>query len=226
MRPFYFGGQKNDKETLIFTGIVQAMGVVISCDQVAGVVNLVVDVGHLSSGVETGASIAINGVCLTVVSVENGIVEFQMVSETTSLSNLGRLSAGSQVNVERSYRVGDEVGGHVLSGHVACTAEVVKVVRTIGHQLIYMAVAEQWMAYLFDKGFVALNGTSLTIAEIDREKRTIAVSLIPETLERTIFRSVAVGDAINLEIDSRTQAVVETVREVLADKAFITSLSK
>ena len=226
MRPFYFGGQKNDKETLIFTGIVQAMGVVISCDQVSGVVNLVVDVGHLSSGVETGASIAINGVCLTVVSVENGIVEFQMISETTSLSNLGRLSAGSQVNVERSYRVGDEVGGHVLSGHISCTAEVVKVIRTIGHQLIHMAVAEQWMAYLFDKGFVALNGTSLTIAEIDREKRTIAVSLIPETLERTIFRSVAVGDAINLEIDSRTQAVVETVREVLADKAFIMSLSK
>lgn len=202
------------------------MGAVVSSYQDSGVINLVVDVGNLSDGVETGASIAINGVCLTAVSVENRNVEFQMVSETTSLSNLGRLSEGNRVNVERSYRVGDEVGGHVLSGHIVCTAEVIEVVRSTGHELVHMAVAQQWMAYLFDKGFVALNGASLTIAAIDREKSTIAVSLIPETLQRTTFGSVAVGDNINLEIDSRTQAVVETVREVLADKTFITSLLK
>lgn len=202
------------------------MGVVVSSYQDSGVINLVVDVGNLSDGVETGASIAINGVCLTAVSVENRNVEFQMVSETTSLSNLGRLSEGNRVNVERSYRVGDEVGGHVLSGHIVCTAEIIEVVRSTGHQLVHMAVPQQWLAYLFDKGFVALNGASLTIAAIDREKSTIAVSLIPETLQRTTFGSVAVGDNINLEIDSRTQAVVETVREVLADKTFITSLLK
>ena len=98
--------------------------------------------------------------------------------------------------------------------------------RSTGHELVHMAVAQQWMAYLFDKGIVALNGASLTIAAIDREKSTIAVSLIPETLQRTTFGSVAVGDNINLELDSRTQAVVETVREVLADKTFITSLLK
>ena len=202
------------------------MGVVVSSYQDSGVINLVVDVGNLSDGVETGASIAINGVCLTAVSVENRNVEFQMVSETTSLSNLGRLSEGNRVNVERSYRVGDEVGGHVLSGHIVCAAGVIEVERSTGHQLVHMAVPQQWLAYLFDKGFVALNGASLTIAAIDREKSTIAVSLIPETLQRTTFGSVAVGDNINLEIDSRTQAVVETVREVLADKTFITSLLK
>ena len=175
---------------------------------------------------ELGASIAINGVCLTVVSEKSGKVEFELVRETRSLTNLGELTIGSLVNVERSYRVGDEVGGHVLSGHIACMVEVVDVDRTTGHVLIQLQVAEPWMAYLFDKGFVALNGTSLTIAAIDREKSSISVSLIPETLERTTFGSITVGHKVNLEIDSRTQAVVDTVRDALRDKTFLASIAQ
>jgi riboflavin synthase len=132
---------------------------------------------------------------------------------------LGGLVAGTTVNVERSFRFGDEVGGHILSGHVAGVAVVTHIKSDDGHRLVTMAVPREWMAYLMLKGFVALDGASLTIAEVDRSAGTIAVSLIPETLARTTFSRVEVGDRINLEVDSQTQAIVDTVRAVLQDES-------
>lgn len=134
--------------------------------------------------------------------------------ETT---NLGKLKGGSRVNVERSLRVGDEVGGHLLSGHVAATVPVVEDLVEPGYRRLTVQVPAFWMRYLGLKGFVALNGASLTVAALDREARTISVSLIPETLARTTFGEIRTGDGLNLEVDPQTQAIVDTVRSMLPD---------
>ena len=127
------------------------------------------------------------------------------------------MEAGSRVNVERSLRFGDEVGGHILSGHVAATVPVVEDRSEPGYRRLTVQVPDFWMRYLGLKGFVALNGASLTVAELDREASTISVSLIPETLARTTFGDVRTGDRLNLEVDAQTQAVVDTVRSMLPE---------
>ena len=205
---------------MVFTGIVQGVCPVVSCETQTGVTRLGVDLGELANGLETGASVAVNGVCVTVTEIEAPLVGFDLIKETVELSNLGDLAKGTAVNVERSLRVGDEIGGHMLSGHIAGVTVVTDVTADDGHRLVTMTVPTEWMAYLMLKGFVALNGASLTIAEIDRAAATIAVSLIPETLARTTFSRVEVGDRINLEVDSQTQAIVDTVRTALQDESW------
>ena len=205
----------------MFTGIVQGVCPVVSCETHAGIARVAVDLDDLARGLELGASIAINGACVTVTEIDGSLVGFDLIKETIELSNLGELAAGTTVNVERSFRVGDEVGGHILSGHVAGVAVVTQIKSDDGHRLVTMAIQREWMAYLMLKGFVALDGASLTIAEIDRAAATIAVSLIPETLARTTFGRLEVGDRINLEVDSQTQAIVDTVREVLKDESLL-----
>ena len=140
-----------------------------------------------------------------------------MIRETLETTNLADLRPESVVNVERSVSVGDEVGGHLLSGHVAATVPVVDVCAEVGYRRLTVEIPAVWLRYLSLKGFVALNGASLTIADLDRQKSTIAVSLIPETLARTTFGDTTTGDHLNLEIDPQTQAVVDTVRSMLPE---------
>lgn len=205
----------------MFTGIVQGVGRVVAVQagpagpESAGASVLDVAIGELANGLKLGASVAVNGTCLTATAVTGDSVRFDLVQETREQTNLGELGVGDSVNVERSFRVGDEVGGHLLSGHICSTAKVADVTAEEGHRLLTVAVQEQWMSYLMPKGFVSLNGASLTIQALDRRERTFTVSLIPETLARTTFDSVTTGDRLNLEVDGQTQAVVETVRAML-----------
>lgn len=205
----------------MFTGIVQGHCPVVDVAENGGVRTLTVALGALADGLETGASVALNGTCVTATTLSAGSARFDLVRETLTLTNLGVLRRGDRVNVERSFRVGDEVGGHILSGHVACAVPVSAVRKSEGHRLVSVTVGEPWLRYLMPKGFIALDGASLTIAELDRASGTATVSLIPETLARTGLGEVTVGDRLNLEVDSRTQAVVDTVREVLRDSAWV-----
>ena len=182
-----------------------------------GLVVLRVDLADHAENLEPGASVAINGVCLTATTVRAGHASFDLIAETRKATNLGGLRAGDTVNMERSLRVGDEVGGHVLSGHVATTCEITTVDVDDHHCLVSAIVPVPWMPYLMPKGFVALNGVSLTIARLDRAQGTMGVSLIPETLARTTFAKVAIGDVLNLEVDAQTQAAVDAVRALLPE---------
>ena len=182
---------------------------------------LSVELDRLAEGLRPGASVALNGVCATVVSACRTVATFELVEETTSLTNLGEVSAGHRVNVERSYKVGDEVGGHVLSGHIACTVPVTRIETAEGRASISVSVPRTWCNYMTIKGFIALDGASLTIAELDRDAGRATVKLIPETLVRAGFGDRVVGDRLNLEVDFRTQAVVDTVRELLRDKTLL-----
>lgn len=198
----------------MFTGIVQGVCSVVAAE-VGDATRLRIDLGELADGLRPGASVAVNGVCLTAVAIDAGVVAFDVIAETRHATNLGALERGSAVNVERSFRVGDEVGGHILSGHIAATAAVRDVTTASGNTVVKATVPRPWTRYLMAKGFVALNGASLTIQALDREAATMSVALIPETLARTTFGRVAVGDQLNLEVDAQTQAVVDTVAALL-----------
>lgn len=203
----------------MFTGIVQGLCEVGAVEDEAGLRRLELRLGDdLTEGLETGASVAVNGVCLTVTGVDGGSARFDVIRETLDLTNLGDLSPGQRANVERSFRVGDEVGGHILSGHVSGVAEVVRIEEATNERNLYFRVPPELMKYLSYKGFVSLDGASLTIAHADADACEIGVCLIPETIRRTTLGTVAPGDRVNLEVDPQTQAIVETVERVLAER--------
>ena len=199
----------------MFTGIVQGRGevVALSGDEL---VRLVVRVPSVE-GLTRGASIAINGVCLTAVEWQDHDVSFDVIGETLRVTNLGALKPGDAVNVERAARYGDEIGGHLLSGHVHAMARVVRLEEQGENLAVTLQVDPELGRYLMPKGYVALDGCSLTLGpQIDNGQ--FQVFLIPETREVTVIESRTIGDTINLEIDTQTQAIVDTVERVLASR--------
>tara|TARA_E500000178_G_scaffold340137_1_gene382496 strand:+ start:540 stop:1151 length:612 start_codon:yes stop_codon:yes gene_type:complete len=202
----------------MFTGIVQGLGEVTQIQDHGGIRRLQVRLPTgRDQGLETGASVAINGVCLTVVGWDQHGVEFDVIDETLRLTNLGDLKVGHVVNVERAACFGDEIGGHVLSGHIHGRAQVTEVVETDANLAVWWAVPEALKKYLLPKGYVALNGCSLTVGDTEQDGQ-LSIHLIPETRELTTFGRVTVGDSLNLEIDSQTQAIVDTVERVLEQR--------
>jgi len=165
---------------------------------------------------KTGASIAVNGTCLTIVEWADRQVVFDVMMETLRLTNLNTLCIGKQVNVERAARFGDEIGGHLLSGHIYDQAEIIAIDQPENNRIITLKTALQWTPYILSKGFIALDGASLTINEVHNNH--FKVYLIPETCRVTTLGSKKVGDKVNMEIDSQTQAVVETVHRVLKSR--------
>ena len=202
----------------MFTGIVQGLGEVTQIQDHAGIRRLQVRLPTgRDQGLETGASVAINGVCLTVVGWDQHGVAFDVIDETLRLTNLGDLKVGHVVNVERAARFGDEIGGHVLSGHIHGRAQVTEVVETDANLAVWWAVPDALKKYVLPKGYVSLNGCSLTVGDTERDGQ-LSIHLIPETRELTTFGRVTVGDSLNLEIDSQTQAIVDTVERVLEQR--------
>ena len=202
----------------MFTGIVQDLLEVHEIDHGADLSRLVLKMGALGEGLQLGASVAVNGTCLTVTRHDADVTYFDIIKETTNTTNLGQLVSSSKVNVERSFKVGDEVGGHVVSGHVSTTAELVELHHQGNDRVLTFKVEPKWQNYIFHKGYVALDGASLTVSSVDRVASAFSVSLIPETIERTTLGMLDVGRFVNVEIDSQTQAVVDTVERVLAER--------
>ena len=167
-----------------------------------------------TDGLEKGASVSVAGVCLTVSSIDGGSVSFDVMPETLARTTLGTAKEGEEANIERSVKVGDEVGGHVLSGHVMGTADIVKIERLKDWKITFRAPKE-WMKYVFPKGFIGIDGCSLTVVDVDADAETFTVAFIPETLERTTFGLKKEGDRVNVELDAQTVAVVETVERIM-----------
>lgn len=168
----------------------------------------------LLDGLEPGASVAHNGCCLTVAGIEDDQVSFDLMQETLRVTNLGEVKIGDRVNVERAARFGDEIGGHQMSGHILCTAVVINVIATENNHQVRFRLPDEWKKYVFTKGYIGIDGISLTIGEVSGNE--FEVNLIPETLARTNIGSRKPGDRINIEIDPQTQAIVDTVERVLA----------
>ncbi len=203
----------------MFTGIIQDKRPVAELIEKQDLVTLKLDMTDPQrDGLKPGVSVAVNGVCLTVTGVEGNLVNFDIMMETLRVTNLKQLQQGSIVNIERAARFGDEVGGHPLSGHIHDRVEIESIETPENNCVITFRFDPRWQDYLQPKGYVALNGASLTIGETVEDGR-FCVYLIPETLSITTFGDAKVGDKVNLEIDSQTQAIVNTVRRMLAKQA-------
>lgn len=161
----------------------------------------------LLEGLEEGSSVSIDGICQTVVSIEGKRVWFDAIEETIKRTTLGLITEGQRVNVERSARVGDEVGGHLLSGHIYGTATLTHFKETS----YTFCCQVEWTRYLLPKGSIAIDGVSLTVATIDSQQGEFTIHLIPLTLKTTTLGEKRVGDQVNVELDPIIQATVNTV---------------
>jgi len=211
----------------MFTGIVQGVAQLAHLEDRAGLRRLVLAFPPgFDEGLALGASVAVEGVCLTVSALDvPGQARFDVMQQTLAVTTLGRLAQGASVNIERAAREGAEVGGHPLSGHIDFTARVAKVTQPENNHVLRFEVPAPWMRYVFAKGYIAVNGASLTVAEAGRDTSAekagagwFDVWLIPETLRQTTFGSLGVGDAVNIEIERATQVMVDTVRSAVAER--------
>ncbi|MGC8119351.1 riboflavin synthase subunit alpha [Marinobacter sp. VGCF2001] len=201
----------------MFTGIVQGMAQVQDVISAPGLSTFVIEFPQEQvKGVTIGASVAINGTCLTVTRQEGSNLYFDAMQETLRLTTLGDLKPGDSINFERAARIGDEIGGHLLSGHVHTTATIVEIVRPENNVTLWFELPEAWMKYVFPKGYIAINGASLTIGEVEGNR--FNVHLIPETLRATTFGQVSREQKVNIEIDSQTQTIVDTLARLGYDR--------
>lgn len=205
----------------MFSGITRGLFEVTAVEREPGLLRYRIDLGELADGLVVGASVSVAGVCQTVVRVEGEAAEFEAVAQTLGVTTLGSLAPGKRVSIERALRVGDEIGGHEVSGHVHGVGRVGRVVVQGGQHELTIEGPARWNKYLLPRGFVALDGSSLTVADVahDDEHSRISVHLVPETVRVTSLGTLTVGDPLNVELDARTVAIVETVERVLAARA-------
>jgi riboflavin synthase len=209
----------------MYTGITRGVFPVVAVEEHAGHTRFTVQLSpELTQNVEIGASVAIDGVCCTVVQQHGVHLSFDAMQETRALTTLSELAVGRGVSVERSARLGDELGGHDVYGHVIGTGTV-SAVGHIGEQLdLTIAVPAAWLKYILHKGFIAVDGSSLTVGAVHapapgESTGRFELHLIPETVRVTNFGNKRVGDRVNVELDPRTVAIVDTVERVMQQRA-------
>jgi riboflavin synthase len=204
------------------SGIVQSKGTVRRIDRASDMCSFEIQLpAGAGAGVQIGASVAINGTCLTVVAEPAAdLLRFDVIAESLRRTNLGDLQEGSAVNFERSARMGDEIGGHSVSGHVHTVATLSSVTQAGNDKRLEFSLRDpEWSKYILAKGYVSVDGCSLTVGEVVRGESggdaSFSVYLIPETLRVTVFGERKKGDQVNVEVEAQTQAVVDTVERVL-----------
>tara|TARA_B100000676_G_scaffold122074_1_gene121724 strand:+ start:181 stop:786 length:606 start_codon:yes stop_codon:yes gene_type:complete len=193
----------------MYTGIVAGTAPIVSIEEGDGVRSFTIDLTGFEDGLEIGASVALDGVCMTVVGIDSGHIGFDAIEETLDRTTLTDRSIGDDLNVERSLRMGDELGGHLLSGHVMCTAEILERVEVGEGVDLRISMPEDARPYILEKGYIAIDGMSLTVGRVDDSG--FGLHIIPETLRVTTIGQKEVGQSVNIEVDSQTQAIVDTL---------------
>ncbi len=203
----------------MFTGIVQATAVIAAIEDRAGLRSFSIEFpSGFCVDLAIGASVAVDGVCLTVTEIVSPTqARFDVMLQSLNITTLGGYAVGARVNVERAARDGAEIGGHPLSGHIDFTGRLAER-RELDNNLVWrISVPEPFRRYVFAKGYIAIHGASLTVAEVNRAEGWFEVWLIPETRRATVFEAVVAGDSLNIEIERSTQVVVDTVREAVQE---------
>ena len=198
----------------MFTGIVETVGTIKKLEQLDDIWILEISVdADFSIDLKQGASVSVNGICLTFIDTPSNLLRFDVVKETYDRTNLAFLDKGDLVNLERSLSFGDEVGGHLVSGHIHCMGKVIKQQCDNRSTDLLIDLENNDTSYLFEKGYIAINGCSLTLGEI--EFNAFYLHLIPETLKVTNLSEISEGDYLNIEFEQSTVATVETVKKHL-----------
>lgn len=197
----------------MFTGIVKGKFPVTFLEKFPHLIRYGVELpSTLLHNLEIGASVSIDGVCQTVTAIKDNVVYFDAIKETLERTNFFQLKLCDYVNVERSLTVGSELGGHLLSGHIYTTAKILNIDETNGYDLL-LEIDPQLIKYVIEKGYIALNGISLTIGKV--YTNSFFIHLIPETLKITNIKDKKIGDLLNVEFDSQTQIIIHTIEQIL-----------
>lgn len=201
----------------MYSGITQGLYPVVDVKQQPGLIQYAVQFDeHFCQGLVLGASVSIDGVCQTVVSIDtNHIVHFDAMSETLDKTTLKYLRVGRQVSAERSLTLGAEIGGHEVAGHVIGMGQIVARQADQNNLNLTIQFDPCWGKYIFEKGFIAVDGSSLTLGIVSHEAHTFVLHLIPETLRVTNFKNKKIGDFVNLELDHKTKVIVDTVERMM-----------
>jgi len=202
----------------MFSGIVQSLGTIVSIDEASEIVTLEVQASEdFTKGLKVGDSVAVDGACLTLTKSESDRMFFDAVPETLNKTIIKSYKKETKVNLEPSLRFNDSVGGHIVSGHIHTTGHINQVEIHGDAKDIVIDAGADWGKFLFEKGYIGINGCSITLGEIT-EGRFI-VHLIPETLRATNLDNLVYGDKVNLEFDQNTITIVETTERILRDQA-------
>ena len=201
----------------MFTGIVSGQGYIHKIKNNVDYASITIKApAGFSKNLKRGASVAVNGVCLTVKRGTTDLLEFDVITETLEKTNFNLLSKGNKVNLERSMKANTEIGGHLVSGHIHGVG-VIKSINDRGQTKdLRIQPPASLMEYLFYKGYVGLNGCSLTIGKVF--KSSFNIHLIPETIKVTNFQKMKKGDLINIEIDQTTINTVETIKKIMLER--------
>ncbi|MDW8223871.1 MAG: riboflavin synthase [Gemmatales bacterium] len=197
----------------MFTGIIRHLGTVHDLRETGAGKRLTVSQAHLARTLQSGDSLAVNGVCLTVVQVEEERFHFDLGPETLVRTNLGRLQPGEVVNLEPPVRLGDALGGHWVQGHIDGLATVSSRQHQEQFDMLWLSVSPDLLAYMVPKGSIALDGVSLTLVEVLSD--CFSVMLIPYTLAQTTLGVRRIGDAVNVEVDILSKYVRRAVEHLL-----------
>ena len=199
----------------MFSGIVSHKSKVLKVESFSDFVRIHVSTPkNFNKGLKKGASVSVNGVCLT--SKDNGSknLKFDVIEETLLKTNLKHILKGDIVNLERSIKASSEIGGHLMSGHIHFTGEVKKIFEKENTKDMKISISKEYSDYILEKGYIGINGCSLTIGKIF--KNQFNIHLIPETLKVTNLEKLEEKDLVNIEIDQATIAIVDTVKKTLA----------
>jgi len=202
----------------MFSGIVQETGKVIGFVKVKDIYNLSIECSsEFISDLKKGASISVDGVCLTVKDENPEILRFDLVEETIKRTNFQNIKTGDNVNIERSLKMGDEIGGHPVSGHIHGISKVISIDKRDQSWDVKFSVEPFMHDYMLHKGYVAINGCSLTVGEISNE--SFMIHLIPETLSITNLFQLEQDSIVNIELDQNTIIIADTVKKYLDGKS-------
>lgn len=200
----------------MFSGIVSGTATVQAVERHNEWLQMSVELLHeQQEDVQIGASISVNGTCLTVSKIHAPLVRFDVIAESLAKTTFATIKTGDKVNIERALRPGQENGGHNVSGHIDGTAEVIAVEMSEGNHVLQFKLPSQLRPYVFNKGFLAVHGVSLTAGNVNRATGEFTVWLIPETLRQTNLGSLQVGSNVNIEVNRETQERVDTIKEQL-----------
>ena len=201
----------------MFSGIVQTVGKIESIKDKNHIKTIRIETyGDYLEDIAIGQSMSVDGVCLSLVKKNNEYCEFEAVEETINRTTLGRYKQGTKVNLEKSLKFGDTVGGHFVSGHIHTRGRIVEVELVGESKNILVEIEEKWIKYLTEKGYISVNGASITIGKVS--KNTFYVHLIPETLKTTNLDELIYDNYVNLEFDQATIAIVDTTERLINQK--------
>ena len=199
----------------MFSGIVEGKGKIVELKFKKDSIYIeILPPKNFSKNLKKGASISVDGVCLTSLDSGKKVLKFDVIEETLSRTNLKNLKKGSQVNLERSITSSTEIGGHLMSGHIHFTGNIKKIIYKESTKDILVGFPKKYGEYIFEKGYIGINGCSLTLGKVNQN--SFYLHLIPETLSVTNLDTLSVKSSVNVEIDQSTMTTVETVKNILA----------